>query len=133
MTGFVQTVERVVADLATRVRDGAADLAQFEHAKIHAAVTAARLTWSPAAFHNFADSLGVVSHTSTGQPLGADARVDMALAALAPAAPVEAAPAPVAAQNDNPTPADPVAAPVAAPEAPIVAGDAGTTTEGAAP
>ena len=133
MTGFVQTVERLIADLAVRVRDGADELAKFERAKIHDAVTAARATWNPAQFHNFADSVGVPSHTQGGQPLGADARVDMALAALAPESPAEAAPAPAPVADPVPTPAEPVAAPVAAPEAPIAAGDAGTTTEGAAP
>ena len=100
MIKLIETIESAISGLAQEFPRDASVLVQFaagDWAAIKSVVAAARKDWDASQKHDIADAAGVVSHTSGGQPIPADERLDNALgtmpdgvaADVAPPAPVE--------------------------------------------
>lgn len=112
---LVEVLEAALANLPRKeadlnVGDTASVVVQFgagDWAAVRAALKRARSELDDVAKHNIADAAGVVSHTSGGQPLPVDTRLDMAEDTLPPVVAPVVEPAP-----------EPVPAPVAAPGSP---------------
>jgi hypothetical protein len=94
---IVEALSTALARVASEVGAEASAVEAFiadDWAKFKATITAARAKFDDTDKHNIDDAVGVVSHTSGGQPFTADQRLDMALKAMpdtlteAPAQPV---------------------------------------------
>ena len=82
MLRLVEAVETALGQLAQEVHKDASVVVQFaagDWAKLKEAVKAARASLSEESKHHIADAAGVVSHTTSGQPIPADVRIVAAL------------------------------------------------------